>query len=202
MVAKLEYVNGLKFCSKCKLELALDNFNFHKSGYRIGKPLSKCKPCSSKSGMLWAKNNPEKTSSISARSYRNNIHKRLTDEERAKRNIWSKLWAKNNPDKCREITRRKKAIKLSAMPKWASKDSISIIYSKVVKLSKNLNQNFHVDHIVPLVSNYVCGLHTESNLQALIFDENIKKSNKFWPGMPVIDTELKLLMKNYNNGTN
>jgi hypothetical protein len=42
----------------------------------------------------------------------------------------------------------------------------------------------HVDHIVPLQSEIVCGLHGEANLQLLTETENKVKSNKLWPDMP------------------
>lgn len=38
---------------------------------------------------------------------------------------------------------------------------------------------WHVDHIVPLKSHLVCGLHCISNLQVIPASTNIKKSNYF-----------------------
>jgi len=44
--------------------------------------------------------------------------------------------------------------------------------------------DFHVDHIVPLKSPLVSGLHTEANLRLLPGAENRSKHNRFWPDMP------------------
>jgi hypothetical protein len=41
-----------------------------------------------------------------------------------------------------------------------------------------------VDHVVPLVSGLVCGLHNEANLSVIPASLNRSKGNRFWPGMP------------------
>lgn len=68
-------------------------------------------------------------------------------------------------------TARYRASKIGACPKWADKKEISKVY-------KNCPDGYHVDHVIPLNGNKVCGLHIPENLQYLTEKENLKKSNK------------------------
>ena len=45
----------------------------------------------------------------------------------------------------------------------------------------------HVDHIVPLQSALVCGLHCEANLEIIPGAANEAKKNYWWPDMPDIE---------------
>ena len=73
---------------------------------------------------------------------------------------------------------RRRAAKLNATPAWADRQAIAAVYAEAAA------KGMHVDHIVPLKSKLVCGLHVPWNLQVLPGPENIRKSNRFWPGMP------------------
>ncbi len=64
-----------------------------------------------------------------------------------------------------------RANKSQATPCWADLDRIREIYN-------NCPEGLHVDHIYPLNSDWVCGLHNEFNLQYLSPEANLKKSNK------------------------
>lgn len=57
-------------------------------------------------------------------------------------------------------------------PSWADLLKIREIYNKCPI-------GYHVDHIIPLRGNTVSGLHIESNLQYLLAEDNISKSNKW-----------------------
>ena len=67
--------------------------------------------------------------------------------------------------------KRKKLLKRQT-PLWADTDKIRQIYLL-------RPEGFHVDHIIPLKGDVVCGLHVENNLQYLPAKENISKKNKF-----------------------
>ena len=85
---------------------------------------------------------------------------------------------KLNLGKARAKCAKRRAAKLMAIPTWADSKAIAIVYEKAREWG------FQVDHIVPLQSKVVCGLHCEANLQLMHISENSKKHNKTWPDMP------------------
>jgi hypothetical protein len=62
--------------------------------------------------------------------------------------------------------------KRKQIPPWANNEKIMEIYA-------NRPAGYHVDHIVPLQGEIVCGLHVENNLQYLPARENMSKQNHF-----------------------
>ncbi len=61
----------------------------------------------------------------------------------------------------------------------------SEIYLLAVDRSIKTGVPHEVDHIVPLQSKVVCGLHNEFNLRVITRRENLSKKNYFWPDMPI-----------------
>lgn len=76
-----------------------------------------------------------------------------------------------------ELVMRRYANKGLATPKWLTKEH----KNQLREIYKNRPEGHHVDHIVPIQGENVCGLHVPWNLQYLPAAENIRKSNSFNP---------------------
>lgn len=87
-------------------------------------------------------------------------------------------YKRKNRSKARKIESDRRARKLQAIPLWYEENLISIVYKKGKELG------LEVDHIVPLGSSLVCGLHCWDNLQLLDKSLNSRKNNNYWPDMP------------------
>lgn len=64
-----------------------------------------------------------------------------------------------------------------ATPVWADRSAMRRLYCRARRCG------LVVDHIVPLNHSNVCGLHCEANLQLLTPEQNMFKSNHWWPDM-------------------
>lgn len=107
--------------------------------------------------------------------YENNPELRVVNAER------SRQWRRDNPDGVAAQCALRRARKLEATPAWADLEAIAEVYKRCTELSESTGIKHQVDHIIPLNSDLVCGLHVESNLQILTADENNKKNNSFDP---------------------
>jgi hypothetical protein len=85
---------------------------------------------------------------------------------------------RQNPAKYVAAARsREKRIKV-ATPPWANLKTIEQFYIRAAEVTKLTGIKHHVDHIYPLKSPIMCGLHVEANLQIIPAAVNLRKSNR------------------------
>lgn len=181
-----------KFCNKC---------NAITDRYKSGK----CKPCEKISHAAYVERNKEKIARYKAEwrlpkleqlrfdareRYHSNRERHIENvskwaaENKQKIKKYKKKWKRLNPLQSREYVFLRVASRRMATPKWCSKSAMLAIYREARAITKNTGIEHHVDHIIPLRSDLVCGLHCEQNMQILTAFENQSKLNRSWPDMP------------------
>lgn len=144
----------MKECSKCgEVKLASSFF------LNQGKPRSRCKDCEREGRRLKYLKNKDKVSEQSAK------------------------WAKENAHRKRIATVKRRAQKKRATPVWSDPQAIDFVYYCQQVLAGVYGGKCHVDHIIPLAGQKVCGLHVHNNLQLLSPKDNLRKSNSFTPSV-------------------
>lgn len=117
----------------------------------------------------YLKEHPEKRKQYSKKWRDNNKEKGL----QAKR-----AWAKKNRGRVREYCANRRARLRGATPPWADREEMKYIHQLASE------RGLVVDHIVPLVSDLVCGLNTPDNLRCITPELNTFKGNRYWADMP------------------
>jgi hypothetical protein len=99
-------------------------------------------------------------------------------------NQYRKKHKEKNPDYYKALTSVRKRRHRDATPKWITtghKLAMRQLYLQAMELTKLTGERYVVDHIVPLISEAVCGLHVPWNLRVITQEENLRKSNKLEP---------------------
>jgi len=94
---------------------------------------------------------------------------------------YKKKHKENNPEYYKALTSVRKRRHRSATPKWITPEqklTMREMYLQAQKITKITGERYVVDHIIPLISPEVCGLHVPWNLRVITQEENLKKSNK------------------------
>jgi hypothetical protein len=167
----------MKYCNgPCKSTRPFDSF--HKGNGAFGLK-SRCKDCCkiSYKPSYEYKRQYYLANFNKAREARRAHQKRNREDYRRRSREYDKTHRAEKA--AREAFRR--AQKLNATPPWLTKDhsrQIENLYRLRDMLILQTGIAHHVDHIVPLVSSKVCGLHVPWNLQVITATQNLSKSNK------------------------
>ena len=168
-------------CSVCKHEKP--KHQFHKNSSAKSGHDSRCIPCKKSKRDL----------------------ERQTSEYREWDAIRHQLWIQNNPEKYALLKNVRRTKEEQQIAPWTrnNKEELRLI-SGLYKHAKDLRDaygiDFHVDHIVPLNSKFVCGFTCLANMEPLSREANLSKGNRRWPDMQedldygqiVIDSETSL----------
>lgn len=120
----------------------------------------------------WVANNRERSNAIKAKYAAKNV-----ERERLRKAAWKRA---NRGKVVAEVMKRHTQ-KLNATPPWADLAAIEAIYVAAKVFEQSYGGKWEVDHIIPLRSPLVCGLHVENNLRLAPAAENRAKRNKFDP---------------------
>lgn len=112
--------------------------------------------------------------------------------------IYNKEYRKNNFALIANSKAKRRAIERKSIPKWYDDDLMRNVFVQRNIIRESTGIDHEADHIVPLISPYVCGLHWHGNMQIILASENASKSNRYWPDMPnTSDPELISLAKTF-----
>lgn len=165
----------LKTCTKCGEEKPRSEFNKRqdaKDGLR-----GYCRTCHVANSTAWVAANGER------------FNERIRNDRAVNP---EKYRARERKSQAREYYRQRQKIRTNlrrkrlrqATPTWVDQESIRGVYEAAASLTRGFGVDYHVDHIVPLRSKLVCGLHVRDNLRVVLAEVNLRKSNRRWPDMP------------------
>lgn len=159
-----------KICTLCKKELSVACFGKHSSssdGIRAS-----CKGCNKAKTAAWRARNPDLVKDYADKNnkpqYRKHRQKRLQ-------------YVRDNRAKYNAIEASRRAQKNNATPPWLTEEhqaQINALYEEAKIWKELIGVDIHVDHIIPLKGENVCGLHVPWNLQLLTAKDNCSKSNR------------------------
>lgn len=176
----------MKKCIKCGLDKDLDQFytsSRNKTGYE-----GKCKSCKNlyrksyyqknrererANNEAWKAANPERYKEIGRQIYQ---------DKKDWYNAYSRQHYYENKGIYRAKDAKYRATKLQATPSWLTEKQlhdITVIYTACAKVSERTGKPHHVDHVVPLQGENICGLHVPWNLAIIPAKMNLAKSNTY-----------------------
>jgi hypothetical protein len=176
----------VKQCNKCKCVKPVSCFHRCNTKSKDQYAYS-CKECA----YAHEKQNPNRAAirKKSADKYREERNRKAREVSRQKKiaKYTERLTKDSAGLQAYEMYRAKRqSLKVAATPSWLSavdRRKTTEIYATAALLQELTGSRYDVDHIVPLQSDVVCGLHVWWNLQPLPTSLNMQKRNIFEPSL-------------------
>ncbi len=188
-----------RICTKCSNTLNIAEFG--KDKHQPDGLNTRCRQCVKIANYNYRTNNPTKFKQSAKNHYESNkstVNKKAAQYGRAEhRREQKKQYYENNKDWLNEKSRNwhkvnwertrgarlarnkeRELRKRQAVPPWFEKQLVKEIYEKSAELTRETGILHHVDHIIPLRGENVCGLHCLANLQIIPWYQNLTKGNK------------------------
>lgn len=199
----------MRICTKCFVSKSESEFS--KDAQKASGRSPSCKECRNEESRnrykeagdtksqrervaAWRAKNPFAVKALNKASHSRSKEKRNAESREYRANNLERMrmlnreWARNNPEVMRATNSARRAARVQAIPKWAEGEFDKLVVSEcfdlAVRRTKETGIEWHVDHIVPLRSEKVCGLHCAANVRVITAAENHGKGNRTWPNMP------------------
>jgi alpha-galactosidase/6-phospho-beta-glucosidase family protein len=166
-----------KICSKCNTEKPSGEFSKRTASKDGLQPSSK--QCKNILNRAWSANN-----SGTRKEYNKNYNPQYYSENKENIRFKQKQYRSEHISDNNARSAKRHASKLQATPFWSETKQNQAVYKEAKRLELETGIKQHVDHIVPLISDLVCGLHVLANLRIIPASENCSKGNHHWPDMP------------------
>ena len=165
-------ITYLKKCSKCAI-WKVRTEDFYKDTRTIDGRVAACKRCIDRRNKSARLQDPE--------AHRKRVNSRYRENKEEVSEKFRLRYASDPEFRKQKLVQfylREERTKV-ATPPWVRPEELKVFYIQAAKLELETGEKYHVDHIIPIKHDLVCGLNVPANLQVITATENLQKSNKF-----------------------